>query len=99
MSRETSFKAGAWIGGYQYSDSGTLKSDIEEAESMIQWFRDSLLVLAASNPKDITPEGEDPAEHIKLEFRQLWEDLDEAFWDLHRVQFIQLNEEYVDKDE
>lgn len=99
MSRETSFKEGAWISGYQYSNPSTLQSDIEEAESMIKWFRDSLLVLAASNPKDITPEGEDPAEHIKLEFRQLWEELEEAFWDLHKRQFIQFNEEYIDKEE
>lgn len=96
MSRETSFKEGAWIGGYEYTNSTQLQVDIEECESMIQWFRDSILILVASNPKDITPEGENPAEHIKLEFGRLWQDLEQEYWELYRRRFIQFNEEYID---
>ena len=96
MSRETVFRKGAWVGGYEFSNATQLKEDIAKKEADIHWYKEKLLALAAATPKDITPEGDDPLEHIKLTFDALFDDLQDEVLQLGVMYVVQLNEDYVE---
>lgn len=96
MSRETHFKEGAWIGGYEYSDERTLKEDIAKKENDVLWYKEKLLALAMATPKDITPDGDDPLEHVKLTFDELWDELQDELFHLSDMYLIEVNKEYID---
>ena len=99
MSRETRFKDGAWVGGYEYTNATQLTEDIARTESFISWYKERLLALAMATPKDITPEGADPLEHVKLTFDELWDEIQDKTFQLHALYVIQLNEEFINKGE
>ena len=96
MSRETHFKEGAWIGGYEYSDERTLKEDIAKKENDVLWYKEKLLALAMATPKDITPDGDDPLEHVNLTFDELWDELQDELFRLSDLYLIEVNKEYID---
>lgn len=95
MSRETIFKEGAWVGGYEYSNHATLVGDIAKKEDYIRWFKEKLLALAMATPKDITPDGADPMEHVKLTFDELWNELQDETFQLHALYLVEHNEKYI----
>ena len=97
MSRETHFKEGAWIGGYEYSDERTLKEDIAKKENDVLWYKEKLLALAVATPKDITPDGDGPLEHVTLIFDELWDELQDELFRLSDLYTVQLNEDSVVK--
>ena len=96
MSRETVFKEGAWIGSYEYSNERTLKEDIAKKENDVLWYKEKLLALAMATPKDITPDGSDPLEHVKLTFDELWDELQDELFRLSDMYLIEINKENID---
>ena len=97
MSRETIFKGGAWVGGYEFSNERTLKEDIARKENDVLWYKEKLLALAMATPKDITPDGADPLEHVKLTFDELWDELQDELFRLSDMYLIEINKENIDK--
>ena len=99
MSRETIFKDGAWVGGYEYSSATQLKEDIAKKEADISYYKERLLALAMATPKDIAPNGEDPFEYVKQMFDELWNEIQDETFALGNMYTVQLNEEYVNNGE
>ena len=96
MSRETVFKEGAWIGGYEYSNERTLKEDIAKKENDVLWYKEKLLALAMATPKDITPDGSDPLEQVRETFSDVWDELQDELFRLSDLYLIEANKEYID---
>lgn len=96
MSRETVFKEGAWVGGYEFTDERTLKEDIAKKENDVLWYKEKLLALAMATPRDITPDGADPLDHVKLTFDELWDELQDELFRLSDLYLIEVNKEYID---
>ena len=96
MSRETIFKAGAWVGGYEYFNATQLTEDIAKKEADISYYKERLLALAMATPKDIAPQGEDPFEYVKQMFDELWEEIQDHTLQLGTMYTVQLNEDYID---
>lgn len=100
MSRETIFKDGAWVGGYEYSSATQLKEDIAKCEEEITRYREQFLALAVSTPRqimhNIVKNGGNPYEEIRLLFWELWDDMQEATIRLANLYTIQLNEDKVE---
>lgn len=99
MSRETIFKEGAWVGGYEYSSDAQLKEDIARKENDVMWYKEKLLAMAMATPKDITPGGDDPLEHVKLAFDELWDEVHDELFRLSDLYIIESNKEYIDNGE
>lgn len=99
MSRETVFKDGAWVGGYQYSDKRTLEVDIKRLTETVEFWKRRLYAMAHASPRDITPQGEEPLQYIQNEFDDIWEALEDDLFALSRLYIIENNEEYIDKGE
>lgn len=99
MSRETIFKDGAWVGGYEYSSATQLKEDIAKKEADISYYKERLLALAMATPKDIAPNGEDPFEYVKQMFDELWDEIQDQTIALGNMYMVQLNERYVRGEE
>lgn len=97
MSRETHFKEGAWVGGYEYSSATQLKEDIAKKEADINYYKERLLALAMATPKDIAPQGEDPFEYVKQMFDELWDEIQDETIALGDLYTVQLNEDCVEK--
>lgn len=97
MSRETHFKEGAWIGGYEYSTGARLKEDIAKHEADVAYYKERLLALVMATPKDITPDGDDPMEHVKQTFDEIWGELRDLLFRLSDLYTVQLNEDCVEK--
>lgn len=97
MSRETHFKEGAWIGGYEYSSATQLKEDIAKKEADINYYKERLLALVMATPKDIAPLGEDPFEYVKQMFDELWDEIQDETIALGNLYTVQLNEDCVEK--
>lgn len=99
MSRETHFKEGAWIGGYEYSTGARLKEDIAKREADVAYYKERLLALVMATPRDITPDGDDPMEHVKLTFDELWDELQDELFRLSDMYLIEVNKEHIDNGE
>lgn len=99
MSRETIFKEGAWVGGYEYSNATQLTEDIAKKEADINYYKERLLALAMATPKDIAPQGEDPFEFVKQMFDELWDEIQDDTIALGNMYTVQLNEDYIDNGE
>jgi hypothetical protein len=99
MSRETTFKDGAFVGGYEYFNSTQLTEDIAKKEADIDYYKERLLALAMATPKDIAPNGEDPFEYVKQMFDELWDEIQDQTLALGNMYTVQLNEDYIDKGE
>lgn len=96
MSRETTFRHGAWVGGYEFSNHATLMEDIAKKEADISYYKERLLALVMATPKDIAPQGEDPFEYVKQMFDELWDEIQDETFLLHALFLIEHNEEYID---
>lgn len=96
MSRETIFKEGAWIGGYEFSNSTRLKADIAKKEADVAYYKERLLAMCMATPKDITPKDDNPIEHIHFSFIDLWEALQDEMFALGDLYTIQNNEDCID---
>lgn len=96
MSRETIFKEGAWVGGYEYSSATQLAEDIAKKEADINYYKERLLALAMATPKDIALQGEDPFEYVKQIFDELWDEIQGETLRLGTMYTVQLNEDYID---
>lgn len=96
MSRETIFRHGAWVGGYEFSNHATLMEDIAKKEADISYYKERLLALVMATPKDIAPQGEDPFEYVKQMFDELWDEIQDDTFQLHALFLIEHNEDYID---
>ena len=99
MSRETYFKEGAWLGGYEYSNDNQLERDIEEKKEMISYFKERLLAMAIATPKDVVQGDDNPLESLHLEFREIWRELEDELVSLGFLYFVKNNIEYIDNGE
>lgn len=54
---------------------------------------------AVATPKDITPDGADPLEHVKLTFDELWDELQDELFRLSDMYLIEMNKEHIDNGE
>jgi len=99
MSKETIFRDGASVGGYEYSSATQLKEDIAKKENDVLWYKEKLLALAMATPKDITPDGADPLEHVKLTFDELWDELQDELFRLSDMYLIEMNKEHIGNGE
>lgn len=99
MSRETIFRDGASVGGYEFSSATQLTEDIAKKEADISYYKERLLALAMATPKDITPDGSDPLEHVKQMFDELWDEIQDQTIALGNMYTVQLNERYVRGEE
>lgn len=101
MSRETIFKEGAAVCGYEYSNKARLESDIREMESDVNYYKQRLLAMCCATPKDITPKGDEPLRFVTQEFDEMWDELQDIMFRLSDLYTIQLNEDciYNGKDE
>jgi len=95
MSKETIFKDGAWVGGYEYSTPERLEDDIRKKEACVNCYKQKLLAMACATPSDVTPAGQDPLEHVSLLFNDLWDDLQEEIFSLSTMYTVQLNEDNI----
>jgi len=95
MSRETTFKDGAWVGGYEYSSATQLTEDIAKCEAEISDLKAQIYGLVCATPKDITPALEDPKTYISVAFDELMDDLQEAVIRLADMYIIELNKEHI----
>lgn len=96
MSRETIFKQGAAICGYEYSNKSQLESDIKSMEADVNYYRQRLLAMCCATPKDITPKDGDPLQYVEQEFEEVWDVLQEWMFRLSDLYTIQLNEDCID---
>lgn len=96
MSRETTFKAGAWVGGYEYKDHEALMEDIKQAENDLAQCTAQLMALVCVTPSDVTPVGEDPLVYMQSSFDDWWADAQVAIYRLGTLYTVENNEEYVD---
>lgn len=99
MSRETIFKEGAWVGGYEFRDKHTLELDMKHLAESIEYFKRRLYAMVHATPRDIAPQGEEPLQYIQNEFEDIWEALEDDIFALGRLHIIENNEEYIDKGE
>ena len=65
MSSGTLVKIKRYFNYYHYSSLETLNNDIKDAIKARECAKASLLALAMATPRDITPDGEIPIEHIE----------------------------------
>lgn len=100
MSKETIFKDGAWVGGYEYTSATRLTEDIARCEANISQYREQLLALAVSTPHDIMEniieEGGNPFDEIRLLFDELWDGMQDETLKLGTLYTVQMNEDFVD---
>lgn len=103
MSSETVFKAGAWVGGHEYTDEERLKNEIGRAEENIGFYREKLLALAVSTPQDIMADiiedNGNPLDEIMLLFDELWEGMQDEVFRLANLCVIENNIDYIDNGE
>lgn len=93
MSRETYFKEGAWIGGFQYYNEAQLESEIERQEEILGKFKSEMAIRLGMN----NPDGD--AEDLSFEFEELWDAMVDTAFQLARLYIIDLNKEYIDNGE
>jgi hypothetical protein len=58
---------------------GNLEAELNEAESMVKFYRDKILTLMAATPRVIKDVEDNPTEwedHIMFEMNDMWEDLE-----------------------
>ena len=96
MSRETIFRDGASVGGYEFSSATQLTEDIAKKEADISYYKERLLALAMATPKDITPDGSDPLEQVRETFSDVWDELQDELFRLSDLYLIEANKEYID---
>lgn len=99
MSRETIFKDGAWVGGYEFRDKQSLDRDIKYVEDSVEYYKRRLYAMVYASPRDITPQGQEPLQYLQNEFEDIWEELEDNIFTLARLHIIENNEEYIDKGE
>lgn len=89
MSRETIFKDGAWVSGYEYTDERTLQNDIAQTERDLNFLKTRLAVMTGmANPEDV-------AEELHESFEELWEDIQDEMLSLMSMYVIDNNKEYI----
>lgn len=89
MSRETIFKDGAWVGGYEYSDERTLQADISKQEADLNFYKVRLAVMTGmANTEDV-------AEEVHQDLEELWEEIQEAMFRLAYMYMIENNKDYI----
>ena len=96
MNRETTFKEGAAVCGYEYSTSAQLKEDIAKKEADVAYYKERILAMCMATPKDITPNGADPVENVHLTFNEIWDELQDELFALSNLCVIQFNEDCVE---
>lgn len=96
MSRETTFKEGAAVCGYEYSGKAQLESDIKSMEADVNYYKQRLLAMSCATPKDITPENREPLQYVEEEFEEVWDELQDRLFRLGDLYTIQLNEDCID---
>lgn len=99
MSKETIFRDGASVGGYEFSSATQLTEDIAKKEADISYYKERLLALVMATPKDIAPNGEAPYEYVKQMFDELWDEIQDQTIALGNMYMVQLNERYVRGEE
>ena len=89
MSRETIFKEGAWVGGYEYSDERTLQADISKKEADLNFYKVRLAVMAGmANPEDV-------AGDVHQDLEELWDEIQDAMFSLAYMYMIENNKDYI----
>lgn len=93
MSRETHFKEGAWIGGFEYHNEAQLKGEIERYESLLYKYKTEFAIRLGMN----NPDGN--AEEMFFEFEELWDAMQDTMFRLSDLYVIETNKEHIDNGE
>ena len=96
MSRETTFKEGAWISGFEFRDENQLHREIEDQESLLGKYKTQFAILYGMANRDGKPDESDGMLH---EFEELWEGLQDVMFHLARLYVVDMNKEYIDNGE
>lgn len=68
----TTFKPGIYLSRFHFDSAYDIEDAIEELEEDIQRAKESLMMLAASRPSDISEEGYNPLDYVRIEFMDTW---------------------------
>lgn len=93
MSRETYFKKGAWISGFQYYNEAQLEQEIEHQEDLLGKYKSEFAIRLGMN----NPDGD--AEDLFFDFEELWNAMQDVTFMLARLYVIDQNKEYIDNGE
>lgn len=93
MRRETRFKEGAWIDGFEYHNEAQLKDEIERYESLLYEYKTEFAIRLGMN----NPDGN--AEELFFEFEELWEALQDTMFRLSDLYVIEGNKDYINNGE
>ena len=93
MSRETRFKEGAFIAGFEYHDDNQLQREINRYEELLSKYKTEFAIRLGMN----NPDGD--AEELRLDFEELWEAVQDVSFRLSDLYVIESNKNYIDNGE
>lgn len=96
MSRETTFKEGAWISGFEFRDENHLHREIGDQEKLLGKYKTQFAILYGMACRAGNPEESDG---LLIEFNELWEGLQDTMFSLAKLYVVNLNIDYIDNGE
>ena len=78
-----------WFRNFTFRSYGELMSEIEDAERLINSWREELKMMAVARPADMYPQEEDLIFKVSAEFDSKWESIEDEMRRLEKMRLIE----------